>query len=99
MKNRALLFICFGLSLLLTGCGATSSGALKVGTDAYIVNVSSSSNPSEAKKIAYSDAIKKCADSGKEMTVVQEKQVKDINLYVVDLSFKCVGKDSVEVQK
>jgi PBP1b-binding outer membrane lipoprotein LpoB len=99
MKKTKVLLIFLGAALLLCGCGATSSGVVKVEQDTYTVNVSSDSSPSEAKKKAYSDANEKCAGTGKEMMVVKEKLANDIRLYVIDLVFKCVSKDMPEAQK
>lgn len=99
MKKTRVTLACLGMVLLICGCGTTSSGVVKVESDTYSVNASSSSSPSDAKKKAYVDANVKCAETGKEMIVVKEKQASDTRLYVVDLVFKCVAKDLTETQK
>lgn len=83
MKKIALFAV-----LALTGC-AQSTGAMKMGPDAYSV-AADALGASNARQVAMLEANAKCQSMGKEILVTNTSSGKDRARSVYEVTFKCL---------
>lgn len=89
--------------LALSGC-ATSSGALSTGKDSYSISVQAAparGGMTGAKRIAYEEGRKKCAETGKQMVLIKESTnvTNAAGAGSADIQFACVSPNEPDYQR